>query len=240
MGLTVTSISDFWIRNLVKTWRRRGTFPVITLNLPRANDRITYLVTALIFDSQIFSIKIQNPILWVSTREMGEKGRERLINEITGLPLSYARRPSIGYCVCLCGEIIKWKDSMNLKKHMLTIRSSWRNLRLLWLVLYLFMRVCVPLVGVGALIDTAWPEDHETKACRTLLNFAFSLLSSLLVSIHLHLLSHTWCFGTTFAWHCDQESQCYQNSMRAEHQKNIYGLLCYHLPLIPPFSSLKP
>ena len=147
---------------------------------------------------------------------------------------------SIGYCVCLCGEIIKWKDSMNLKKHMLTMRSSWGNLRLLWLVLYLFMRVCVPLVGVGALIDTAWPEDHETEACRTLLNFTFSLLSSLLVSIHLRLLSHTWSFGTTFGWHCDQESQCYQNSMRAEHKKNIYGLLCCHLPLIPPFSSLKP
>ena len=92
--------------------------------------------------------------------------------------------PSIGFCVCLCGEIIKWKDRMNLNKHILTMRSSWGNPRLLQLILYLFIRACVPWVGVGALINTAWPEDHETKACRkTLSNFSFSLLSSLLVSI---------------------------------------------------------
>ena len=237
MGLTVTSISDFWIRNLVKTWRQRGTFPVITLNLPRANDYSTYLVTTLVFDSQIFfSIKIQNPILWVSTRELGEKGRERLINEITGLPLWGL---SIGYCVCLCGEIIKWKDSMNLKKHMLTMRSSWGNLRLLCLVLYLFMRVCVPLVGVGALIDTAWPEDHETEACRTLLNFAFSLLSSLLVSIHLRLLSHMvlWNYLCLTLWSgIPVLSEQYESRTPKKH---IWATV---LPssLIPPFSSLKP
>lgn len=57
-GLTLISISDFWIWNLVKTWEWRGTFPVLIHNLPRANDYIKYVFTALVFDSQVFSIKI--------------------------------------------------------------------------------------------------------------------------------------------------------------------------------------
>lgn len=157
IDLTFISISDFWMWNLVKTWEWREAFSVMTHRLPRANDSIKYLHSALVFDSWVFfSIKI--PSWWLSRRELKEMSRKGTMKEITVLTLW---GPSLGQWVCLCRNTVEWKDSMNLKKCIITMRHSWRDQRLRWIVLYFFVRVCVTRVSMQVLT-----EDSETQAWR--------------------------------------------------------------------------
>lgn len=100
--------------------------------------------------------------------------------------------PSKGHWVYVCRETTEWKHSMDLRKCVINMRSSWRNQRLLWVVLYLFTGVCMAWVGMGALTDTAWAKDHETRAYRT-------TLKALFYSLSISPPPNTWCFGITFA-----------------------------------------
>lgn len=96
--LTFISISDFRIWNLVKRWEWRGIFPVIICDLPRANNRIKYLFTALAFNSQIFlSMKMQEPNLCISRKDLREKQGELTVKETVLAPWW----SSTGYWVCL-------------------------------------------------------------------------------------------------------------------------------------------